>query len=110
MVLFALEGCRRWPKHRTAIMQLGVQEDAGFMSVVLCLDIHTCPRCGLALKIVRDPAGGLAVRYDMAAWAQQCARKDADGPLGCASLRPSIKTWLGVPAEADTYDTTSGSA
>lgn len=78
------------------------------MSVVLRLDTHTCPRCGLALKIVRDPAGGLAVHYDMAAWAQQCELKDGDGPLGCAALRPSIITWLAEPAEA--YDTTTGSA
>ena len=55
------------------------------MASIARIDSRACSGCGLSVTFVRE-RGSIALRYDLAAWEQQCRRKDCDGPTSCPFL------------------------
>jgi hypothetical protein len=63
------------------------------MGSIARIDSRACSGCGLCVTFVRE-RGSLALRYDMAAWEQQCRRKDCDGPTSCPLLGLALQLGL----------------
>lgn len=74
------------------------------MATIVRLDSHVCPRCGLQLRVARGE-NAMVMRYDMAGWAQQCARADGDGPTDCPWIGPALHALLRHPEAAPQEET-----
>jgi hypothetical protein len=73
------------------------------MANIARIDHRACSGCGLSVTFVRE-RGSISLRYDMAAWGQQCQRKDCDGPMSCPFLGQALQLSLqdGAPRDGIT--------
>jgi hypothetical protein len=54
---------------------------------------HTCPRCSLALTVVRT-GENVTVEYDIAEWGRSCRHQGSGSPLACPEVQSGLRDWL----------------